>query len=245
MTRKFVFDVDGTLTPSRKKIDEDFAEFFLDFCNKNLVYLVTGSDKPKTVEQIGEDIFNSVQMSFNCAGNEVWDKSTLVYSSDWKPNKEVTDYLELLLSESQFPERAGNHIEYRKGMVNFSIVGRKCTNEQRENYKIWDTQSQERVYLSEKIRSKFPHIDVYIGGETGLDIFEKGKGKSQAIKMIRSSSLDVLYYFGDQVFPGGNDFEAAMLCNYQPRVESWQDTYYSLLIMDELENENRNYGVNV
>ena len=49
---KFIFDVDGTLTPSRGKIDNDFKKFFVEFCMNNNVYLVTGSDKPKTVEQI-------------------------------------------------------------------------------------------------------------------------------------------------------------------------------------------------
>ena len=30
---KFIFDVDGTLTPSRGKIDDDFKKFFVEFCN--------------------------------------------------------------------------------------------------------------------------------------------------------------------------------------------------------------------
>ena len=36
----FIFDIDGTLTPSRRKIDPDFHEYFLDFAHKNDVYLV-------------------------------------------------------------------------------------------------------------------------------------------------------------------------------------------------------------
>ena len=49
---KFIFDVDGTLTPSRQQIDSDFAVYFSNFCTINDVYLVTGSDKEKTVEQV-------------------------------------------------------------------------------------------------------------------------------------------------------------------------------------------------
>ena len=49
---KFIFDVDGTLTPSREEIDGDFAVFFGNFCAENDVYLVTGSDKEKTIEQV-------------------------------------------------------------------------------------------------------------------------------------------------------------------------------------------------
>ena len=49
---KYIFDVDGTLTPSRKKIDPDFLIFFNSFALANEVYLVTGSDRDKTIEQI-------------------------------------------------------------------------------------------------------------------------------------------------------------------------------------------------
>ena len=233
MTRKFVFDVDGTLTPSRKKIDINFAVFFEKFCKTNPVYFVTGSDKPKTIEQIGETIFNSAQFSFNCAGNEVWNKDYLVHSSDWKPEQEIVNYLETLLDESQFPEKTGRHIELRKGMVNFSIPGRNCSFKQREQYVDWDSKTQERKLFYNKIKDKFNQIDVYIGGETGLDIFKKGFGKSQAINKIRTAPSDIIYYFGDQIFPGGNDYDVAMLCDHYINVNSWLDTYNSLFAISE------------
>ena len=53
--KKFIFDVDGTLTPSRGKIDPDFLQFMLYFAGINDVYLVTGSDRDKTLEQVGLD----------------------------------------------------------------------------------------------------------------------------------------------------------------------------------------------
>ena len=54
----FIFDVDGTLTPSRGKIDPQFEEWFKQFITLNTVCLVTGSDRLKTIEQIGEMLFN-------------------------------------------------------------------------------------------------------------------------------------------------------------------------------------------
>ena len=32
---KFIFDVDGTITPSRKRISEDFLPFFTEFVENN------------------------------------------------------------------------------------------------------------------------------------------------------------------------------------------------------------------
>ncbi len=75
MKQAYVFDVDGTITPSRqsisKKIDNtrhqfeyskglSFQEFFLSFCKTNDVFLVTDSDYKKTREQLGDDICDSI-----------------------------------------------------------------------------------------------------------------------------------------------------------------------------------------
>lgn len=229
---KYIFDVDGTLTPSRGRIDEVFSKYFENFCNCEQVYLVTGSDKPKTIEQIGEEIFNLARLSFNCAGNEIWNRNELIFKNDWVPSQDLLLKLKELLSESNFPEKSGNHIEFRNGMINFSIVGRRCTYDQRQLYKQWDAKTSEREILAKTLREKFDDIDVHVGGETGLDIFQKGQGKSQAIEKIRSSKDDVLYYFGDQIFKGGNDYDAAVLCDHYYQVQSWVDTYDILMKMN-------------
>ena len=49
---KYIFDIDGTLTLSRSRMDKAFANWFEHFATHNAVYLVTGSDRPKTLEQI-------------------------------------------------------------------------------------------------------------------------------------------------------------------------------------------------
>ena len=53
MTDKiFMFDVDGTLTDPRRQIVHEFKEFMFDFVANNTCMIVTGSDRPKTVEQL-------------------------------------------------------------------------------------------------------------------------------------------------------------------------------------------------
>ena len=47
----YIFDVDGTLTPSRLKMDKEFAKFFRNWIANKQVYLLTGSDHDKTIEQ--------------------------------------------------------------------------------------------------------------------------------------------------------------------------------------------------
>ena len=67
--KKFIFDVDGTLTPSRKQMHAGFSAEFLIFCCKFDTYLVTGSDKDKTIEQVGSDISGILRFIRLYSGN--------------------------------------------------------------------------------------------------------------------------------------------------------------------------------
>ena len=54
---------------------------------------------------------------------------------------------------------------------------------------------------------RFPELDAKVGGETGIDIFEKGKDKSQIIDDFPYE--DKLRFFGDRIDPSGNDYTLA------------------------------------
>ena len=79
----YLFDVDGTLTPSRLPIDEGFESFFLSWMKGKNVYLVTGSDKDKTIEQVGEEIWNSCTRVYQSCGNAVYEKGKLIRQLDF------------------------------------------------------------------------------------------------------------------------------------------------------------------
>ena len=76
--KNYIFDIDGTLTPSRLPIDSEFQIFFQNWIKDKKVYLVTGSDKEKTIEQIGNDIWHSVTRVYQSCGNQVWENGLLV-----------------------------------------------------------------------------------------------------------------------------------------------------------------------
>ena len=103
--KKFIFDVDGTLTPSRQQMDFKFMCFMIKFCCTYDVYLVTGSDRAKTVEQIGLDVYNRSIRVYNCSGADVYEKDVNVYKSNWKISEEVEKFLQDELDFSQFPVR--------------------------------------------------------------------------------------------------------------------------------------------
>ena len=203
---KYIFDVDGTLTPSRQKIDSEFLNFLLNFAKQNDVYLVTGSDRPKTIEQIGKELYFACQRVYNCSGSDVYDKDVLIYRDEWTLPSDAEEFLIDELHHSKFPVRTGNHIEKRPGGVNFSVLGRgsEVILEEREEYVKWDINTNERKDIAERFRKAFPDIGCQVGGQTGLDISPLGCDKSQILHDFKP--IDLIYFFGDKLKEGENDY---------------------------------------
>lgn len=204
VSNRFIFDVDGTLTPSRQEIDTDFAVFFTEFCAENYVYLVTGSDREKTIEQIGEEIYSLAQRVYNCSGSDVWEQGKNVYTNEWHLPELPAQFLTQCMTESIFPLRTGLHFEHRPGMCNFSIVGRNATLGERKLYVEHDVRINERNRIAKAFETMFPDIQAKVGGETGIDIFPKGSDKSQILRDFDHN--DLIHFFGDAMHPEGNDY---------------------------------------
>ncbi len=207
--KKYIFDVDGTLTPSRKMIAFDFLPFFYEFIQCHDVYLVTGSDRQKTYEQVTPGIYNACTRVYNCSGSDVYEGDKNVYRDTWELPKKVESFLRDELDYSKFPVRTGKHIEKRPGNVNFSILGRggDINFEEREMYVEWDKETNERLDILDRLRNEFPDLSITLGGQTGLDIGPMGSDKSQILRDFDKS--DQLYFFGDKMDEGGNDYSLA------------------------------------
>ena len=231
--RKYIFDVDGTLTPSRKKIEPEFAEFFQDFIKNNHVSLVTGSDRDKTLDQVTPEIYNSCKRVYNCSGSDVYEGDLIVYRNEWELPKNVERFLQDELDFSQFPVRNGNHIERRPGGVNFSILGRDSDPMLgRKEYISWDRIHSERKFIALRVIDMFPDITVALGGQTGIDIGPKGSDKSQILRDF--DKTDDVHFFGDMMNEGQNDYPLAMaildnMMGTVYNVEDYKDTWKLLL----------------
>jgi phosphomannomutase len=238
----YIFDVDGTLTPSREQIHSHMLEYMYEFAADHEVFLVSGSDYAKTVEQLGEEfMMDSVQLSYNCSGNSVWELGKEIRSSSWKLPGAGRNHLMDLLHTSKCPTKTGNHLEVRPGAVNFSTVGRNATYEQRQEYIEFDKATGERQMIMDSFNTYFgPALNCIatIGGETGIDITQVGYDKRQILSDFDDYTV---YFFGDKCQPGGNDYPLAQAIserynNAEDRVhpvKNWQDTLMKLKILTE------------
>ena len=238
--RVFVFDVDGTLTPARQTIDPAFEEWFFAFCQKHDVYLVSGSDRKKTLEQISQRIYDACLGVYQCNGNEHWYQNRRVKTNPWKPQYELQHFLNNRLQHSKYPIKTDVHIENRTGMINFSTVGRAATQQQRAAYFEWDKKHKEREAIVKELLRKFKDMNASIGGEISIDIYPKGADKSQVAKELKEHYSEILFY-GDRLDFGGNDFSIATLIDLAKlgkatQVKNWEETWE---LLKEVDNETR------
>ena len=185
MKNIYMFDIDGTLTPSRLPMTQEMEDMFTPFCENNKVFLVTGSDMVKVKEQVPEKIRRLVEGIFTCSGNALTVGDEIIYDNEFEPPDGLIEILEAWLQYSSYPVKTGNHIEQRSGMLNYSTVGRNCTQQQREDYECWDTENGERRILREKILHMWPSLDFRV----------KQKYPDHGI-----------VFCGDRLSPGGNDY---------------------------------------
>tara|TARA_B100000900_G_scaffold81644_1_gene65855 strand:- start:35 stop:778 length:744 start_codon:yes stop_codon:yes gene_type:complete len=216
MKNIFIFDMDGTLTPSRRKMTKDFEEFYSNWAENHTFFLVSGSNLEKIKEQVPEYILNLSEGVFTCGGNQLWLNGELSYNHEFKPENDLIHFLEEKLKDSPYSVRAGNHIEDRGSMLNFSVVGRDCSLEQRLHYFEYDCESKERNNIAEEIMAKWDNLDAVIGGQISIDITPRGMNKSQVLGEVKKFFPNEKYIFiGDRTMEGGNDYPLAKIMHNQ------------------------------
>lgn len=256
MDNIYMFDVDGTLTPSRRMMDKDFQDIFKKWANKNTFFLVTGSDLEKIKQQLPMDIITKAQGVFCCCGNDYYIPSSFNnqpvvdpgpifldkrYSRTFEPPEDLLQYLTKTLEESKYHHRAGNHIEDRGSLLNFSVVGRNCSVMERENYFKWDNEHNERLSIVNYIKEEWPELDASKGGQISIDIHIKGRDKSQIMDEIHSPVPANYIFFGDRTTKGGNDYPLAKVINKLPtgkviQVDRWEDTMAKIVELHTVAN---------
>ena len=203
----YIFDVDGTLTEPRQKMTAKFCEEFKVWIEDKQCIVATGSDYIKTKQQVPKDILSIFKYTFCCMGNDIRDSNeNVIHKSDFTIPSDLEDFLANFLMWTKFPYKCGHHIEFRTGMINFSVVGRNATTEQRNEYNKWDNLNGERKHIADFINNNFPTLEASIGGSISVDIIEQGCDKGQVIHYLENAGVTKVVFVGDRCFPGGNDY---------------------------------------
>lgn len=216
MKRLVLFDVDGTLSESRKQIKPDMVQAIKSLKQiTNLdIGIVGGSNLTKQKEQLGDSL-NLFKWIFSENGLVAFKDGVLFHE------KSIVDKLgeELLqsfinfnlhyISELKIPKKRGTFIEFRTGMINLCPVGRNCSYAERLEFYQYDKKYQIREKYVEVLQKKFSHTNLKfsIGGQISIDVFPIGWDKTYCLQHISQEKYNTIYFFGDKTEKNGNDYE--------------------------------------
>lgn len=228
-----LFDVDGTIAHSGKKIDKDVKRLLQNLDSNTFeLGIVGGGEKNKILYQIDNVPFLHIFSECGCVYHKL--QSSGDYKSIFSKNIQnytvteegqniffetiqqlISKCLDFIANEVEVPI-SGHFVDRRKGLYYISLVGMQANDKERQDFIIADNLNNYRGRLLSILNNCIPmglkpFLDVKIGGSTGITILPKEWNKSQVMNTIHVNDYEHVYFFGDKYDKNGNDYE---LLNY-------------------------------
>ena len=227
-----LFDVDGTLTEARKRVNKSMLESLRELSFNTEIGLLTGSGLDYIKEQLWP-LLADPEISLNCHvlpcnGIEYYipnPESPGNFIEIHRNNMEAKLGFEsfqfimktIMKLQSQIAESdydisfTGHHIQNRGSTLNWSPIGRNAQHGDRQQFKAMDKIYGIRSLAIHKFREIMLHhgihdVTIKLGGDTSFDIYPRGWDKRYALKHFPETDWDV-FFVGDRCHPDGNDFE--------------------------------------
>ena len=192
-----LFDVDGTLTPSRKAVTPATTAFLAELRGRVTTGMVGGSDLPKQLEQLGEGVLHMFDYVFPENGLKAFKDGALIGQTSFLEKlgeerlKALVNFVLGYLSTLDIPKKRGTFIEFRTGMLNVSPIGRNCSQAERDEFEAYDAQHKVRATMIAALQAKFPdyNLKYSIGGQISFDVFPVVRGAAGAAQARAPLSL--------------------------------------------------------
>lgn len=211
-----LFDVDGTLSPSRKSASPEMIQLINKLKRKVVIGYVGGSDLAKQMEQLGEDAAKTLfDFGFSENGATAFRKGKLICQESLlgflgeERYKKLVNWMLHYIADLDIPIKRGTFIELRNGMVNVSPIGRNCSYDERLEFAKLDEEQKVREKMVQALEKEFVSFGLQysIGGQISIDIFPKGWDKTYCLRHVATEGFKEIHFFGDKTEKGGNDYE--------------------------------------
>lgn len=224
-----VFDMDGTLTPSKAPMRKDMARLLSRLLEEKRVAVIGGGSYKQFKHQfVAEAHFPKRLLGrlflFPVSGtafykhHEGWEK---VYARDFSPaqKKKIFSAFQNAFRKINYvyPDKVyGKIIEDRRSQITFSAVGQDvvATLGVRRGVAVkerWNKRSDVRPRLMKALKKFIPELTVRMGGLTSIDVTKYGIDKAYGLRQIEKYlhvPIKKMLFVGDALFPGGNDYAA-------------------------------------
>ncbi|HUZ92948.1 MAG TPA: HAD-IIB family hydrolase [Candidatus Paceibacterota bacterium] len=241
-----IFDIDGTLTPSKAPADREMISLLLRLLGEKMIAVIGGGKYdlfknqlvrrlPKRDERL-ERLFlfptNSTAF-YRYMPDGSWRK---VYSHELSraEKKKIKAAFAAAFKKINYKHPVktwGPVIEDRGTQITFSALGQevvqKLGKRGLELKEEWHKKSDVRPQFMRALRKLLPKFEVRQGGLTSVDVtrkgIDKGYGVRQIEKKLRVKRKEMLFV-GDAIFPGGNDYAAVKTGVDYVKVNDPEDT---------------------
>jgi phosphomannomutase len=219
MKKLVVFDLDGTLAPSKSAIDDEMAGLLGKLLNAVKVAIISGGDWPQFEKQVLSHLGKAANLGnlsiLPTCGTKFYRYTTewdQVYAENFSPEQQekIIASLKKAIEESgQKAEKVwGETIEDRGSQITYSALGQQAPLEAKTK---WDPDFAKRKKIKAILDPLLGNFSVRLGGSTSVDITKPGIDKAYGIGKLRDIlgiTIGEMIFAGDAIFPGGNDYPA-------------------------------------
>lgn len=216
MKRLIAFDLDGTLAESKQPIQEPIAGLLAALSKVADLAVISGGDWPQFETQVVARIPAGADLT------RIWILPTTGtklyrYDGQWKAiyaevfsdaeKRAILAALDKAVADAGLKDEKtwGPQIEDRGSQITFSALGQQAPLDAK---KAWDPAIVKRKALQATLHAALPDLSINVGGSTSIDITRKGIDKAYGMRRLSEVSRigqDEMLFFGDAIYPGGND----------------------------------------
>ncbi len=223
-----IADLDGTLAPSKGKIDNEMSELILKLLNyKQFAVISGGTYKQFENEFISglrikrkQEYIEKLYLMPTCATSfykfrfnkaRKTGKWIKIYEENLTEHekKKILHAFEIALKNAGYTmpkRRYGKIIEDRGTQITFSGLGQNAPLELKNK---WDPDLKKRKKIKRELKKLIPEFEIRLGGTTSIDITRKGIDKAYGIRKLSKYlkfRLNEMLFIGDALFKDGNDY---------------------------------------
>lgn len=219
MKKLAVFDLDGTLAPSKAPLEKDVAEWLGKLLAISRVAVISGGAWPQFQKQLLAHLPDGGKlerlsllptsgtrfMTYDGAWKELYAED---FTQDQK--ERIIKALNDVFQASGFvpPKHWGDVIEDRGSQITLSALGQEAPLDQK---KTWDPDFSKRKQMKAKLEPLLPDFSIGLGGSSSIDVTRPGIDKAYGIgklKEVLGIEIADMLFVGDALFEGGNDYPA-------------------------------------
>ena len=240
MKKKLIaFDLDGTLAPSKAPLPDRIAELLNELLAKYQVCIISGGKYELFQQQIlgylhveDERLANLHLMpttgtryySYD-SGKKEWGQVYAENLTEAQKTKIVQALNEGFDKSGWRPKKPyGKLIEDRDSQITLSTLGQEAPLRAKD---AWDPAGEKKLKLREIIAPMLPEFEVRAAGTTSIDVTKPGIDKAYGMQKLLDSlsiSKEEVFFMGDKLMEGGNDYPVKMMGIDSMEVSHWQDT---------------------